>query len=211
MVSPASGIFMPGHALYLICDGQTCGTRGIALSDFVAAALEGDCQLIQYRHKNISAREYEQNLLPLAALCREAGANLIVNDHADLAEKHALPLHLGQDDFLPRDLSVAYGRSTHSLAELAKALEAKPAPTYFALGTMFPSPTKPDVATNRHLIAEYRERASLPLVLIGGITLDNMRELPQSETIFYAVISDVFRFGATNSAIKKYVRQFELV
>lgn len=208
MVTPASGIFTPGRSLYLICDGESCEARGITPAEFVAGALEGDCKLIQYRHKTISASEYEQKLAPLAALCSKAGAKLIVNDHADIAEKNQLPLHLGQEDRLPEALTVPYGRSTHSLSELTIALAAEPAPSYVALGTMFSSPTKPDVATNRGLIAEYQERTALPLVLIGGITLDNVRELPKSEKIFYAVISDAFRFGATAAGIAKFTRAF---
>jgi len=204
----ASGILSANQSLYLICDGETCEKRGIPLADFVTGAINGDCKTIQYRHKGISARQYETNLLPLVELCRSAGTSLIVNDHAALAEKYALPLHLGQEDVLPPQLTVPYGRSTHGFAELALALKADPSPTYIALGTMFPSPTKPDVATNRHLVAEYLTRTSLPLVLIGGITLDNVHELPRSERIFYAVIGDAFRFGATKAGIEKYADYF---
>ncbi len=204
----ASGILSEGHHLYLICDGETCAKRGITLADFVTGATQGGCRTIQYRHKGISAREYEANLLPLVDICRAAGTSLVVNDHAALAEKHALPLHLGQEDALPAGLSVPYGRSTHGFDELALALAAEPKPAYIALGTMFPSPTKPDVATNRHLVAEYLTRASLPLVLIGGITLENVHELPNHKRVYYAVIGDAFRFGAKKADIEKYVQNW---
>jgi thiamine-phosphate diphosphorylase len=137
-----------------------------------------------------------------------SSATLIVNDHAEIAIRHNLPLHLGQDDTLPPELPVPYGRSTHSLGELDDALSCTPPPAYIALGTMFASRTKPDVATNRHLVAEYLQRTSLPLVLIGGITLDNVGQLPKEERVYYAVISDVFRYGATPTAIAEYVRLF---
>lgn len=202
----ASGILSNRHHLYLICDGATCAAHGISLEDFVFGATQGGCKTIQYRHKGISAHEYEMNLLPLREICRRAKASLVINDYADLAEKYSLPLHLGQDDFLPRTLSVPYGRSTHGLEELAIALAANPAPAYIALGTMFPSPTKPDVATNRHLVAEYLTSTALPLILIGGISMENVQELPQSERIYYAVIGDAFRFGRTTADVEKYVR-----
>ena len=204
----ASGIFSNGPSLYLICDGGTCEKRGIHLTDFVTGATKGGCRTIQYRHKKISAREYETNLLPMIDICRSTGASLVVNDHAALAEKYALPLHLGQEDALPAALTVPYGRSTHGFAELALALKAEPSPAYIALGTMFPSPTKPEVATNRHLVADYLTRTSLPLVLIGGITLDNVHALPQSERIHYAVIGDALRFGANQEGITKFVYLF---
>lgn len=195
----------PGH-LYLICDGETCERHGIQPGDFVRAATGAGAKILQYRHKGISPQQYEANLQQLLAHCEES--TLIINDHAEIAARYHLPLHLGQADPLPRELPVPYGRSTHSLAELNYALGCNPAPVYVALGTMFASGTKPNVATNRSLISEYRAHTSLPLVLIGGITLDNVRELPRAENIYYAVIGDAFRYGATLNGIAEFVRHF---
>lgn len=205
---PASRILSPASKLYLICDGETCAARGISLVDFFRAALAGGAKTIQYRHKNISAAEYAQNLSPLFQIAADFQATLIVNDHADVAEQLQLPLHLGQDDPLPKNLRTPYGRSTHSIRELEMALAAKPAPDYIALGTMFPSGTKTDVAANSGLVEDYIRLTDLPLVLIGGITLDNVAELPRSDRIFYAVIGDAFRFGATPADIKQYVEHW---
>lgn len=196
------------NPLYLICDGETCEKHGIAPYDFVRAALAGGCQTIQYRHKNISPGAYQKNLQPMLRLLPGSGAALIVNDHAGIAGEFALPLHLGQHDILPPDLRVPYGRSTHSLAELKIALSAQPSPDYVALGTMFASGTKPEVATNRHLIDAYRDTTDLPLVLIGGITLDNVRQLPSSVRIYYAIIGDAFRFGNKPEDITKYAESW---
>ena len=205
-VSPLS----PGCGnLYLLCDGETCERHRMPPVDFIRSAADAGVKTFQYRHKNTSAAQYEENLLRLLPLVPQA--TLIVNDHAEIAARHQLPLHLGQDDNLPADLTVLYGRSTHSLAELEVALSCRPAPYYIALGTMFASATKPEVGTNRSLIADYRKRTQLPLVLIGGISLDNVIELPRADDIFYAVIGDAFRFGATSAGIKKYVESFALV
>lgn len=200
--------FLKRASLYLICDGETCARHGITLADFVAGAVAGGATTIQYRHKEISPLTYERNLSEILPLAQRA--TLIVNDHAEVAERLQLPLHLGQDDALPPQLAVPYGRSTHSLAELERALTATPPPAYIALGTMFASPTKPDVATNRHLIEEYLARTSLPLVLIGGITRENVRTLPRSERISYAIIGDAFRYGATSAAVQRYVAEWIL-
>jgi len=199
--------FLKRGALYLICDGETCTRHGITLADFVAGAVAGGATLIQYRHKGISPSAYERNLSEILPLAQSA--ILIVNDHAEIAERLRLPLHLGQDDALPPQLTVHYGRSTHSLVELESALAATPPPAYIALGAMFASATKPDVATNRHLIAEYLTRTSLPLILIGGITLENARTLPRSERISYAIIGDAFRYGATSRAVQLYVEEWD--
>lgn len=192
-------------SLYLICDGETCDRHGISLEDFVFGAVSGGAGLIQYRHKNISAAAYEENVIKLLEISEGTKATLIVNDHAAVAERFSLPLHLGQGDVLPRDLRVLYGRSTHNIAELALALAAEPPPGYIALGTMFRSPTKPDIEPARALVEEYLERTNLPLVLIGGITRDNVSQLPRKARIFYAVIGDAFRFGSTRAGIAEYV------
>lgn len=201
----ASPFTAPLTSLYLICDGESCARQGILLKDFIAGAVLGGAGLIQYRHKNISAAAYEENLVSLLEITKGTKATLLVNDHAAIAEKFSLPLHLGQGDVLPHETGVFYGRSTHNLEELAHALAAHPPPGYIALGTMFRSPTKPDIEPARPLVKAYLERTDLPLVLIGGITRDTVSELPQSPRIFYAVIGDAFRFGATRSGIEKYV------
>jgi len=198
--------FLKRNSLYLICDGETCARHDITLADFVAGAVAGGATTIQYRHKGISPLAYERNLSEILPLAQSA--ILIVNDHAEIAERLRLPLHLGQNDALPPQLTVHCGRSTHSLAELESALAATPPPTYIALGAMFASATKPDVATNRHLIEKFLARTTLPLVLIGGITLENARTLPRSERIFYAIIGDVFRYGTTSRAVQRYVEEW---
>lgn len=200
----ASKILSAADRLYLICDGETCKKNGLAPADFVAAAGDAGALTIQYRHKGISATEYEREIANL--LDRHLTLTLIVNDFAEVAQRYALPVHLGQEDPIPEELTVPYGRSTHNLGELDLALAATPKPDYVALGTMFPSSTKPGVGSNRALVETYLDLTPLPLVLIGGITLENRPQLPSAERIYYAVISDAFRFGASAAGIAKYVR-----
>jgi len=203
----ASQILSGANKLYLILDGEMCAAHGIEREDFLEGAIRGGAQVVQYRHKGISADSYEKNLLKLADICK-GRATLIVNDHALLAETHSLPLHVGQEDIFPTTLKISYGRSTHSIAELEFALAQKPAPSYIALGTMFASPTKPEIESRQQLLPAYLDRTDLRLVLIGGITIENVGLLPQSERIAYAVISDAFRFGAKQTKVAQFVRAF---
>jgi thiamine monophosphate synthase len=87
-------------SLYLICDGGACNAHNLRIEDFMTGALDGGACYVQYRHKNISAAAYEENLLRLIKICEGTAAVLIVNDHATLAEKFSLPLHLGQGECL---------------------------------------------------------------------------------------------------------------
>jgi thiamine-phosphate pyrophosphorylase len=196
------------NPLYLICDGQVCRARRVAPLDFISAALTAGVSVIQYRDKVLTSAEYENAVVAMKPIFEQYAAQLVVNDHADIAQKHALIAHLGQSDLLPSTLSVPYGRSTHNLSELGVALEGKPPPSYIALGTMFKSPTKPGVSSALEIFPEVAAATQLPLVLIGGITLDNVGKLPREKRIWYAVISDSFRYGNTSSGVAKYCRDF---
>lgn len=203
------GVLKPGCGnLYLICDGETCAKHNLPLVDFFRASSEAGVKTIQYRHKGISTTDYEANLVALIPVAKKYRVSLIVNDYAALAQKYALPVHLGQDDALPPKFNLPYGRSTHNMEEVKAALDVNPPPHYLALGAIFSSATKPGVVSCRNALKQALDILTLPLVLIGGITLDNVSELPASSKIFYAVISDVFRFGNDADAIKKYVETF---
>lgn len=203
------GVLKPGCGnLYLICDGETCAKHNLPLVDFFRAASEAGVKTIQYRHKGIIPTDYEANLVELIPVAKKYRVGLIVNDYAALAQKYLLPAHLGQDDALPPKFNLAYGRSTHNIEEVKAALDVNPPPHYLALGAIFSSATKPGVVSCRNALKQALDILTLPLVLIGGITLDNVSELPASSKIFYAVISDAFRFGESGDAIRKYVETF---
>lgn len=195
-------------ALYLIMDAEACAARGIKLHDFFQGAVDGGVGIIQYRHKNVGVDLYEKNLQEFFGECKKRKITLILNDHATLAEKYGLPLHIGQTDFLPPNLAVPYGRSVHSMDELSVALSGNPKPSYIALGSMFVSATKPELPPVRVLAPIVLEKIDIPLVLIGGISLENASRLPHSNRVFYAIIGDAFRFGATRNGIERYVQSW---
>jgi hydroxymethylpyrimidine kinase/phosphomethylpyrimidine kinase/thiamine-phosphate diphosphorylase len=111
--------------------------------------------------------------------CREAGAELFVNDHWALArELGASGVHLGQEDLLAlgedgrRALltsGVSLGISSHSLWELCRARSLEP--RYVACGPVWPTLTKamPWRAQGLHNLAWWRRMAGSPVVAIGGI------------------------------------------
>jgi thiamine-phosphate pyrophosphorylase len=138
----------------------------------------------------------------LAALCRQAGACFIVNDDVALAlELDADGAHLGTDD---GDLATArkqlrrgklLGASCYDRIELAQAA-VQANVDYLAFGSVFGSVTKPSaVRVPLALFAEARRRFPLPLVAIGGITLQNASEVFAAGADAVAVISALFDAG----------------
>ena len=133
--------------LYVILDRAEAAGRDLgALLDAVIA---GGARMVQLREKSWPTGR----LLPLAARlrarCRDAGVTFIVNDRVDLAVAvEADGVHLGQEDLPPRFArpllgpGMILGVSTHSV-EQARQAQADGA-DYVAVGSMFPTRTKPD-------------------------------------------------------------------
>jgi len=168
----------------------------------VAQALRGGASVVQYRNKTAGPELRLEQGRALSALCREAGAAFIVND--DLALALALDadgVHLGGDD---GDLAAArqrlgqrklLGASCYNRIELAEAA-AQAGVDYLAFGSVFSSGTKPGaVRAPLALFAEARRSFPLPLVAIGGITLENAPQVFAAGADAVAVISAVFESG----------------
>lgn len=169
----------------------------------VSEALMGGVRLVQYRNKSASKELAREQASALRELTKYAGAALIVNDDVDLAfAVSADGVHLGRDDGKTlNDLSElrrhAPGQFLIGLScynELALAKNASVAGAdYIAFGSFFPSRTKPDaIRADATLIREAKRDFSLPVVAIGGITVENAPQLLAAGADSVAVISSLF-------------------
>jgi thiamine-phosphate pyrophosphorylase len=167
------------------------------LLERAARALEGGVAALQYRNKRAGPEQRRREAQALASLCRRHGVPFIVNDDVQLAlEAEAAGAHLGRED---GDLAAArsllrgrlLGVSCYDSLEAARAARAAGA-DYLAFGSVYPSPTKPGAV--RAPLALFSEARSLgvPLVAIGGITLENAPELIRAGADCVAVISALF-------------------
>jgi thiamine-phosphate pyrophosphorylase len=173
----------------------------IALIERVREALNGAppqrWAALQYRNKRAEAAQRAAEARELAKLCAERGVPLIVNDDVELAlAAQAQGVHLGAGD---GDLGAArrrvgsrlIGASCYSSLETARRAVAAGA-DYVAFGSVFSSPTKPGAV--RAPLALFAQARSLgvPLVAIGGITLENAAEVIRAGADCIAVISALF-------------------
>jgi thiamine-phosphate pyrophosphorylase len=167
--------------------------EGPGLVEKTRQALEGGIALLQYRNKAARLSEAKE----LAALARRYHVPLIVNDDVALAlEIGADGVHLGRND---GDLAKArkemkgkiLGASCYDDLEAATAA-VRAGADYVAFGSVFRSPTKPHAV--RASLALFKEKNSLkvPLVAIGGITLENASDVISAGADLLAVISDLF-------------------
>ena len=170
-----------------------------ALVAAVRAAVAGGAAAVQYRSKRADAALRRAQAAALATLCREARVPLIVNDDLELAlEVDAAGVHLGRDDgdlaaarrrLLPGKLLGAscYDRLDHAARAVAAGAD------YVAFGSVFASPTKPAaVRAPLTLFGAAKRRLGVPLVAIGGITLENAREVVEAGADALAVITALF-------------------
>jgi thiamine-phosphate pyrophosphorylase len=181
--------------LYVILDRDAA--RGRDVRWLVDAVLDGGCRMVQLREKRMPLVELYPLAMALAERCRQTGALFIVNDRADLAlAADADGLHVGQED-LPAAAArrllppgKILGVSTHSPGQARQALRDQA--DYIAVGSIFPTGTKAQFQlVGPDLLRTLRPEIPVPLVGIGGITLDNADEVIAAGADAVAVISAV--------------------
>jgi thiamine-phosphate pyrophosphorylase len=148
-------------------------------------------------------------------LAAAGSAKLVVNDYwraaIDAKAKH---LHLGQEDLAEADVAairkagLTLGLSTHDEAELETAL--KHDPDYVALGPIYPTTLKPMRFGPQGLdrIGQWKKRlGALPLVAIGGITLERASGVYAAGADSIAVVSDVTQNTDPDARVRAWLGQ----
>ena len=180
---------------YPILDTEMLSRRTFE-PEFVAdLLLEAGAGIMQYRHKGLLTEARWQEASRIAARCRSAGALFVMNDRADAAGTLQAGIHLGQDD-LPvsaaRKLlgdALVIGLSTHNEHQLLLADEMPV--DYLAFGPIFPTGSKrnPDPVVGLAGLRQIRSLTQKPLVAIGGIATNNVKEVLHSGADSVALIS----------------------
>ncbi len=176
-------------SLYAILDTGLLAQHGHRLTDAVQAC--ADLHWVQIRHKGAFDRDFAVEL----EACARIRTDLILNDRADFAALFSFGLHVGQDDLPPAaarrilGAQAKLGLSTHNAAQLAAG--ARDPVDYLALGPIFPTTSKanPDPVVGLETLSALRPLSALPLVAIGGITLDNAPQVLAAGADFVAILS----------------------
>jgi thiamine-phosphate pyrophosphorylase len=158
-------------------------------------------RLVQLRVKELPEDAVSAEIAAAKKLCEKFGAQLIVNDYWRLAIEAGCDfVHLGQGDLDSADLGairragLRLGISTHDDTELVRAIEA--GPDYVALGPIYPTILKSMTFAPQGLarIGEWKRKiGALPLVAIGGITLERAPGVLAAGADSAAVVTDILR------------------
>jgi thiamine-phosphate pyrophosphorylase len=187
-----------------------------ALLGKVEAALSGGARLVQYRNKVADPGLRLEQARGLAALCRRHGVPLIINDHLDLAlAVDAEGLHIGGEDGSVADARRAIGPDrilgVSCYRKIENALDAaQHGATYVAFGGFFPSSVKRGSGgAPLSILGEAKRRPALPVVAIGGITVDNAPPLIAAGADSVSVITALFSAPDVKAAAQRFAALFE--
>jgi thiamine-phosphate pyrophosphorylase len=184
--------------LIVITDRALSAPRSI--EQVVEGALAGGARAIQLRDKEAGARELLHSAVRLRQLTRAAGALLFVNDRFDVAlAAGADGVHLG-----PHDLPVAEVRAVvppafligYSTDQVDLALRAvEDGADYIGCGAVFPTTGKADVGEVIGVegLRTVVEAVPVPVVGIGGISVENVSHVRATGAAGVAVIGAVVR------------------
>lgn len=176
------------------------------------ALIEGGAGLVEFRAKDCAQSLRIELLDTIVPLFAAAGVPLIVNDHLDLALRHpGLGLHLGQDDMPPREARKALGPdrilglSTHSLEQAQNAIALPDVLSYFAVGPVFATATKPTYApVGLELVQQVASlQPPLPFFAIGGINRQTVQAVKHAGAERVVVVSDALCAEDTAGVVRE--------
>ena len=198
-----------------------CGTNALGLYpivdslDWLKRLLDLGVKTLQLRVKNTAGSELEALIADAVALGKQYHARLFINDHWQLAIKHqAYGVHLGQEDMDDASLAdiqrsgLRLGLSSHSEYEWMRAASVQP--SYIAMGAVFPTGTKTVETIGLDNLTQWAAvlNPHFPLVAIGGITTENIKQVTATGVGSCAVISTITGSDDYQSVTKKLLSDF---
>lgn len=172
------------------------GRRGPDFYDAIKSCLEGGATMLQLREKELKGDAFLEEVLRVKVICRKHSVSFIINDNVGMA-LGADGVHLGQDDL---DVATAreilgpgkiIGASVHTVEEAVRA--EREGADYLGAGAVFSTGSKEGaVPMSMDTLKAICGAVKIPVVAIGGITLDNAIELKGTGIAGIAVINAIF-------------------
>ena len=194
--------------LYLVTDSEILKDR-----DFykcIEDAIKSGVTMVQLREKNADGKEFLEKAIKLRKLTNKYNTTFVINDRIDIAMLvDADGVHIGQSDIdavsarkLLGDNKII-GVSARNLQEAKIAKEN--GADYLGIGAMFSTSTKSDAKlVSFNTLEEIIKEVNLPFVLIGGITLDNVKKLKHFKPDGYALVSGILGTDDISKRVEKW-------
>ncbi|WP_422023170.1 thiamine phosphate synthase [Roseibium sp.] len=182
-------------------------------SDWIARLVPLGVKLVQLRIKDQPDADIARQIREAKTVCADHGCQLVVNDYWRLAISEGCDfVHLGQEDMADADVDairkagLKLGVSTHDGVELSTALAVQP--EYVALGPVYPTVTKELKWAPQGLEKITRWKANigdLPLVTIGGLTVERLSGVFERGADSAAVITDITRNSDPEARTREWI------
>ena len=182
--------------LYAVTDRHWLNGR--TLHSVVKESLDGGVTFVQLREKHLDDAHFLEEAKDLQALCKEYNVPFIINDNVEIAQAiDADGVHVGQSDMEAGDVRAKLGPDKIigvSAQTVEQAILAeKHGADYLGVGAVFPTGSKDDAIEVPHeTLKAICEAVSIPVIAIGGITLENVSTLAGSGICGIAVISAIY-------------------
>lgn len=199
------------YSLYLVTNRTKTNEEFLKI---IEDSIKGGVTLLQLREKNSSTKEFYDLAVKVQEITTKYNIPLIINDRLDIALAiDCEGVHLGQDDMpikIARNIlgnDKIIGVSAHNIEE-AKKGELNGA-DYIGSGAVFPTSTKKDASdVPVDKLKEITSTVKIPTVAIGGINLDNVSKLKDTNISGISVVSAIMEAENPKIASENLKKEF---
>jgi thiamine-phosphate pyrophosphorylase len=191
----------------------TCSELSLGRSNeqVLREIIKGGAGVIQHREKKLSKKDFYKEAIVLREIAKQNNVLFIVNDYVDVAiAVDADGVHLGQDDLPCKVARQLFGKdkiigvSTHNMEEALKA-EADGA-SYINIGPVFKTLTKQNKyePLGIETVEKIKNKINIPFTVMGGINMNNMKELITIGAKRIAVVSAIVSAKDISLAVREF-------
>jgi thiamine-phosphate pyrophosphorylase len=210
----AGSLAVPANRLHAIVDVDASRRAGLHPLDVGRAFLAGGARMLQLRAKTLDSRAFLELADAMVGAARPYNASVIINDRIDIALLSAAAgVHVGQDDLPPgaaRRLAgndSIVGVSTHTVTQIEAAVR-EPV-SYVAIGPVFGTTSKDtgyDAVGLERVATAAQLAGTIPVVAIGGITIENASSVIAAGAASVAVIGDLLAGGDPERRVRAFLQ-----
>lgn len=198
-------------SLYLVTDNSENEEKFLKT---IEEAIKGGVSVVQIREKTADTLEFYNLALKVKEITTKYDIPLIINDRVDVALAiDADGVHVGQSD-MPCDVTrKLIGENKILGVSAATISEAKKAESdgadYIGTGAVFPTATKDDAPKiTKKDLSDIVKSINIPVVAIGGITLENASELKDTGIAGLSVVSAIMSADNPKKASEELLNIF---
>lgn len=198
-------------SLYLVTDKSDDVEKFLKT---IEEGIKGGVSVVQIREKTADTLDFYNLALQVKEITTKYNVPLIINDRVDVALAiDADGVHVGQSD-MPCDVTrklvgpdKIVGVSAATIDEAQKA--EKDGADYIGTGAVFPTATKDDAPSiTKDDLKEVVDSINIPVVAIGGITLENANELKDTGIAGLSVVSAIMSSDNPKESSEKLLNIF---